>query len=268
MNPKSHSFSRISTFSESCERRHAYDALKGWSSSLPMERGSQIHKALEHLAEQMSFGQTLQAAVEHVLMDLPAGPLSEAQLADYVHRAVPFFEHVTPEKGGVEQWFEYIKGLPLVGKIDLISSTTPILDSYGRPVGSSNTRCVLDHKTIGRSDKIKTESEAKRSLQLKIYSMATGAMNAGFVYYLPYGDVRATIVTFEERDLEFARIWLRRTIDVIESRWKEAHELGQTAPDFNGYNLSPFSLAEHGHFLCSAKYCDHWLDCLGKDIDG
>lgn len=269
MNPKKHSFSRLNTFSDICERRSAFAALiSGDWDTPPIKRGNHVHAALEHMATHMTGGLTAVQAAELVAGDPPEGYLKAPVLASYLERAVPVFEQLTPMKGKVEEWFNHCGLLKIVGKIDLQSSRTPLFDPNGKPCGSTEGHCVLDHKTIGNPMRINSPHEAKRSLQLQIYCLATGARNAGFIYYLPGGaPVRGVVVSFDEAQLTLTESWLTTTLNVVDSRWVEAKRLsgcGNGAPEVAGFNLQPFSLAAPGHGLCSAKYCDHWDICLGK----
>jgi len=272
-NPKKHSFSRISTFSEICERRGAFDSLipREWDSA-PIKRGNHVHDMLERMALLMIEGDTAVQAAEAVAESklCTEGYLKPNVAANYLQRAVPVFEHLKPRKEGVEAWFRDVSGLPIVGKIDLISETTPLVDPSGYVIGSVDKLCILDHKTIGNPARMKGTYEAKKSLQLKIYCLATGARNAGFIYYLPTGAVRVVVVEFTEAELDIARTWLDLTLKTINRRWEEAAALSGRetgAPEVEGFNLLPFSLAEPGHPLCNAKFCDHWDRCLGRKAD-
>jgi hypothetical protein len=276
-NPKRHSFSRLNTFAEICERRSAYDSLlKDWVDTPASKRGSHVHDALEQVAKRMVNGETAVEAAEYIAEHPPEGFLKQPVLAGYLERAVVALEHITPIEGRVEQWFEEAAGLPIVGKIDLVSATTPVFDNYGLPTHSVPGLCVVDYKTTGSPARIKDKWEAKKSLQLKIYCLATGARNAGFLWFLPSGPVKGTFVHFEEDDLAIAKLWLRHTLEVVQSRWDVAARprMGDHAPLttdhlVEGYDLSGFSLAAPGHGLCNAKFCEHWDRCLGKkDSDG
>lgn len=269
-NPKKHSFSRLNTFAEICERRSAFDALiPGDWSSTPIKRGNHVHDALQEVAIHMTRGLTAVQAAEIVAQDPPEGYLKQPVLASYLERAVPLFEQLTPMKGKVEEWFESARGLDICGKIDLQSSRTPLFDGSGLPCGSAEGHCVIDHKTIGNPARMKSSYEARKSLQLQIYCLATGARNAGFIYFLPgSAPVRGVMATFDEAQLALTQIWLTKTLDVVDSRWVEAKRLFgvemNTDLEVKGYNLRPFSLAAPGHALCTAKFCDHWDICLGK----
>lgn len=233
-----------------------------------IHRGNHVHDMLENMALYMTKGMTAVEAAEAVHeSDAFDGYLKPPAAASYLERAIPVFELIKPKKGGVEAWFKDAQKLPIIGKIDLQSSTTPVFGPNGLPVDSREEDCVLDHKTIGNPARMKGAHEAKKSLQLRIYCLATGMNTGGFIYYLPSGPVRGVVVTFTDAELALTREWLRLQLDVIDSRWERAKELSgsdTTAPDIGGYNLQPFSLAEPGHGLCSPKWCDHWAECLGK----
>lgn len=268
-NPKKHSFSRLNTFTDVCERRHAFDALiPGDWSSAPIKRGNHVHAALEAMAIHMTRGLTAVEASELVAENQPDGSLKPHVLAGYLEKSVPVFEQLTPIKGKVEEWFERAGGLAICGKIDLQSSRTPLFDPNGRICGSTEGHCVLDHKSIGNPARMKSAYECTQSLQLMIYCLATGAKNAGFLYYLPgIAPVRGVVVSFDEEPLRLMKKWLTTMLTVVDSRWVEAKRLsgcGNGAPEVSGFNLQPFALARPGHGLCSAKYCDHWTRCLGK----
>ena len=267
-NPKNHSFSRISNFVEICERRHAFDALikRSWNSA-PIKRGNHVHDMLEHVGILMSKGDSAVQACERIAEVCTEGYLKPHVAAGYLERALPVFELLAPKVGGLETWFEDVAQLPIVGKIDMVSTQTPMFDGSGIPTHFVEELCVIDHKTIGSPARMKGQFEAKKSLQLKIYCLATGARNACFLYYLPTGAVRGVSVKFTEADLELAKLWLAGTLAVIDSRWVAAKELsgcGNGAPEVDGFNLLPFALADApGSGLCSPKFCDFWDQCLG-----
>jgi len=268
-NPKKHSFSRMNTFADICERRHAFDALIPGDWDTPaIKRGNHVHDSLEQMANLMVAGESARDAAEYLAENPPEGYLKQKVLAGYLERAVPVFELLDPIKGGVEAWFDDVEGLPIIGKIDLQSMTIPVFDDHGRPSHAISGHCVIDHKTTASPARIKTKWDAKKSLQLQIYCLATGARTAGFLWYLPTGEVRGTMVDFSEDELAKAKLWLHHTTNVIQSRWQEAKTLGASGggpgPHLSGYDLSPFSLAAPGHGLCNEKFCDHWEQCLGK----
>jgi len=264
MNPKNHSFSRLNTFTSICERRHAFDALVPEKADSPaLRRGTHVHDALENMAELIIAGETAVAAAEAVGDDPPEGSLSRDVLRGYLDRAVPVFEHLAPLKGGVEAWFRKIEGMPIVGKIDLQSKRIPIFDERGLPVGSKPGLCVLDHKTTSSPARIQDGREARRSLQLRIYCLATEITTAGFLWFLPSGPVRGTLVEFTPEELETSRKWLQEELGVVDSRWAEAARKDGPGPQIEGYDLSSFALAAPGHGLCSEKHCRHWFRCLG-----
>lgn len=276
-NPKRHSYSRISTFAEICERQHALDALKGqWRESLASRKGQQVHDAFERAAALKRGGRSADVAVSIVKGEaIPKGaPLDAKGLAGYLDRFEPILGALTPL--AEEQWFRSLPNVaPIVGKIDLVSGSMPQFDEYGRFTGEKEpVRCVVDYKTTSNPRAMKSFEEARKSLQLQIYCLADGCRTAGFLYFLPSGDPRGVFVTFEDSELAHARRWLRDTIEVIDNRWKQAAAEGSDAEspvldkDGKPYDVTPFALAKMGHPLCTAKHCDFYDECLGrKDED-
>ena len=277
-NPKNHSFSRMDTFLNKCQRAHAFDALiPEVKKNAILAKGSHVHDGLECLANLMiKEGMTALEAAEEVATNQPEGYLKEPEFANYMHRGAEVFQYIKPVVA--EEWFELRipdeVGQPkLVGKIDLRSSVVPGFDHNGLPATIlKEAQCVLDHKTTGNPKNIKSHYEAKNSLQLRIYCMVTGARHAGFLYYLPTGPVRGVVVEFSDEDIELTRKYLQENMQVIDWRWMEAKRVsgcGNGAPEVHGFNLRPFSLSPTpGYGLCQAKYCRHWDQCLGrKDSD-
>lgn len=261
-NPKGHSFSRINTFTDICERQAAYGSfIEGNWDTPAIKRGTHVHDALEAATNRMIRGKTAKEALEYTAEHPPKGYLKENILAGYLERAAPIFDKLKPTIA--EEWFDTAGGLPIRGKVDLQSETTPIFDSRGLLLPNVlEESCVLDHKTIGNSTKIKSAYEAKQSLQLRIYAIATGHLNAGFLYYLPSGAVRGVVVKFTKAELDLTKKWLTEEIKVINSRWVGAKNEDGT------YDVSKFSLARPGMPLCCKKWCNHWDLCLGKKEEG
>lgn len=274
--PRRHSFSALNEFSDVCERRYAYNALIGeFRSSPEMERGTHVHAALEAVARRMTAedGQTpldAAGAVAAVKDAPPVGVLAPEALTGYLDRALPVFEHLHPMMGRVEEWFRDAGGFEVVGKIDLVSKWAPTADGDGKLLGHTENLCVIDYKTTGSSFFIPTPLQAQRSLQLRLYCLATGARRAGYVYFLPSGPPILRVATFSEQDLVLTRRWLSGTIRVIEHRWKTAAEMVREGPGqlISGpkgdFDVSVFALARPGHPFCGEK-CEHWTRCIGKE---
>jgi hypothetical protein len=159
----------------------------------------------------------------------------------------------------VEQWIHELKfegeTLPWVGKIDLISATTP--DAGGKGVEVLDEHCIVDWKTINSSARVLSPWQAHRSLQLRVYSLATGIPVAGFIYILPSGQVASVFCWFSQEDLKVTWTWLKANHAVLQARWNQLD-------DDHGNWEEVFSLAPLDHALCSKAWCSHWSRCLGK----
>lgn len=239
---KHHSFSRLSTFSEICERRYALDALDPEPFSSPaIERGSHVHAAVEAYCRARiagsddPVGAAQRANANRTLPGRAKYALSQEAIDDYLVRLEPALSQIAPT--AAEKWFRDCAGLPIVGKIDIL----------GRRAGDD---VVVDLKTTSNPARILGEGEALRSLQLQIYALAAGVRTAGFIFVMPVGRPVEVFVTFSEEQLEISKNWLRAELDVVDSRWK-------------GDGLEAFSLARRGHPLCSEKWCRHWKNCIG-----
>lgn len=235
------SFSRFDTFSR-CELCYALDAILPRTPSTPAQaRGSHVHDLYEFLARRRLQGriwadETLWEEVLEV-----EGPLSENARRVYVDKIRPWLSEqriVSAEEWirGI-RWGEERLAQTFAGKIDLVTET------------EDGEQTVWDYKTIGNSRKIKAKWEANRSLQLRIYCLATGARRAGFIYLQKTKPPVVVCVEFTDEELAATFTWLRTQEDVIEQRWREG-----------GWALSSPESA-----LCSAKWCPHWELCLGAD---
>lgn len=265
-NPKGHSYSRINTFANFCERRHAFEALFPTPPNDAMRKGSHVHKGLEDMARAMR--QTPEAGAHGAAEYAKAqnrkkkGFLPRAEFGGYMNVAVPAFRHLRPLE--VEKWVTKIPGVSYTvrGRIDLISETTPIFDSSGLPVGAKEGKSIIDHKTLSRPAGMLSVAEAKKSLQLQMYALATGVKTVAYLYYLSASSpVHGVCVTFTDEVLELRKKWLTDITQVIESRWSGA-KLGTKIGE--EYNLSGFSLAPSDHPWCSKKYCPYWSRCFSK----
>jgi len=256
--PKNHSFSRLSTFSEICERRYAYDCLRPQKPSTALARswarGSQVHATIEHLCkrwfELKDWGEVYNEYNDDVTPFIE-GPLDPQQMWGYMARLRPYLEQTTPLE--VEKRFCEIDGLPVVGKIDLISATIPLVDAYrGVPSGGSvKGLCVIDWKTLGAGKKGKSNYEAHESLQLQLYSLASEIPTAAFVYLPMNAKVYSAQAQFTPEELARIKRWLETQDKTIRCRWE----------DYDNIGFDAFSLASRECFLCTEKWCQHWNEC-------
>lgn len=275
------SFTRINTFA-SCPRQYAEDVLAGPTPSTPaMERGTHVHGCFEAAAHVWLRREGDPAdrwvqAIEEIKTAPPEGVLSQPEIESYLDRALPLLEGLVPVIGGVEAWFDSVgpacglPELPIRGKIDLISETGLACSEQARPFGVVNGPAVVDYKTISGERRIKTSWEARRSMQLKIYALATGLMRAGFVYLPPKGEARAMFVELTEDDLAVAHRWLTMTLENMISCWRRftrdplaefGHELDPE--EVRDGDWSAWNLAHPDWILCSPKWCGHYDNCLG-----
>lgn len=265
VNPKNNSFSRINTFTE-CERKHALDSLYRTPSTPAMERGTHVHEALELVGLQQAEGLGPNAAVDFALANLPEGPVEPEELAGYVERCRPWFQRLKPV--GVEQRFESVDGLPIVGYIDYHSSTAPVVPRFAREATETvDEPFVLDYKTVGKLRKVEEVERnvrfGRKPLQLAIYCLATGARRAGFLFLFPSpaSPPHPVFVEFTDEELAQARGWLEQQVEVIESRWTSAAHLCEIAREVK-FDVSGFALASPDYPWCSAKWCPHWDKCF------
>ncbi len=288
-NPKGHSFTRIDDFSQKCERQHAYKAILGkWVTTPAQARGTHVHDGFEEAARNTLPRNGTPAlfpddALDAVIKDPPKGPLPRKKFESYMERFRPIFLNLKPAIANaeprVEEWFREIDGRAIRGKIDLVSDHTPLFDQYGRFLGAHiEDPCIIDYKTTSNPRSIKDECQARKSLQLQIYSLATGIPRAGFIYFMPSGEPRGAFVHFTKSELALAKRWLHDTMDVIDARWDDAAARGFRAhvdtpgplPDDvlfregRFYDISTFSLASVGHPLCCEKWCEFYSRCLGR----
>jgi hypothetical protein len=272
------SFTRIDTFSN-CPRQYAEDVIAGPTPSTPaMERGSHLHNCLEVAAKKWleldcpSPGQAWAKALDLISSAPPEGVLSQQEIESYLRRASDVVGPLIPVKGGVEAWFDDVgvaHGLPLLpirGKIDLISETGLLTSEMARAFDVVDGPAVIDYKTISGEHKIKTSWEARRSMQLKIYCLATGLKRAGFVYFPPKSECRAMFVEFSDEDLQTAHRWLTKTLDAMLECWRRFFrcyvQWGETINSENR-NWEAWPLAHPDWYLCSPKWCGHYDNCIG-----
>jgi len=264
-NPKNQSFSRMNTFANKCERCHAFDALLPRQSNPAFAKGTQVHDVLEAMGQMMIDGMTVDEAVAACLRLEVDGPLPIDKLSTYIIRGGHAMKHTQPVE--VEKWFDKNPDFPrLVGKIDLISDRIPLTDRRGNIIGSEEGRVILDHKTTNSSAYIKTEAEARISLQPAIYSLIEECDAVGYLWFLPAGPPRATIIKHTKVEKEVARIFVRDTMDIIEERWAQAAATEGQGPShlqLKGYNLAKFSLGSEETPFINSSTSRHREYCLG-----
>jgi hypothetical protein len=249
-----------------------------------MERGTHVHNSLEKVAKLWLLsrpGPTPEErhkawadAFEQVRGAPLEGIMETEELASYLDRAEVIMDGLIPINDCVEVWFNGIgqmfelPSLPICGKIDLVSevglATTQQSTKYGITPGPA----VIDYKTIGGEHRIKGPIDAKRSMQLKIYCLATGAERAGFIYLLPTSRARATFVEFNIKELTIAHNWLSMQLANILSCWRrftgnDSITWGDTLESPDG-DWDAWTLSSPDNFLCSPKWCDHYKQCIGK----
>lgn len=267
------SFTRFDTFAR-CPRQYAEDVISGPTpSTVAMERGSHLHNAFEAAAKLRLAHPDWEwdTCVTRIKEAPPEGVLSQNELESYLSRALPILKGLTPVVGGVEAWFDAVgpacglPPLPVRGKIDLISATVWDCSEQARPYAILKEAGVVDYKTISGERRIKTSWEARRSMQLRIYCLATGLRRAGFVYLPPKDEARAIFVEFTDELLEQAHRWIRITSDVMLSCWSRfaGKEVtwGDEIQPIGDWTAWPLSHSDN--MLCSAKWCKHFDNCLG-----
>ncbi len=132
---------------------------------------------------------------------------------------------------GVEERIEAnIAGAKVIGFIDLID-------------GANNRKTVVDLKVVGRA---KREADAKNSVQLGVYSIATGIRNVGFdsLVKTAIPSVKIVRTSFSEGEILWMEEIVRSTAEAI--------------------CAGIFPKASPDTWVCSAKWCDHWDDCRGS----
>lgn len=127
---------------------------------------------------------------------------------------------------------EPVAGIKVVGYIDIID-------------GSNNQKTIIDLKVVKRG---KTDKDAQNSLQLGLYSVATGIMNVGF----------DSLVKKKEPEVRLARATLTKG----DHSW--ISEVVSTTAD--AIEAGVFPKAPLDSWLCTEKWCEHWDDCRGKHL--
>jgi hypothetical protein len=272
------SFTRIDTFSR-CPRQYVHDVLSGPTpSNKAMERGTHLHNSLEAAAnlwlERPEWAWDV--CLNRIMDAPPEGVLSQPEIESYLDRALPVVKDLIPVVGGVEAWFDDVgpacglPSLPIRGKIDLISETSLKTSEQSRPYDVCDGPAVIDYKTISGERRIKNSWEAKRSMQLKIYCLATGLDRAGFIYFPPKSEARATFVHFSEDDLAVAHKWLTLQLEAMLACWKRftrdplaqfGHQLEDDELADGDWTAWPLSHPDN--ILCSPKWCEHYSNCIG-----
>lgn len=266
------SFSSMDTFSR-CPRQYAEDVIKGRTpANKAMERGTHLHNSLEAAAKiYLDKGPDWEAAIDGIIAAPPEGILSQEEIESYMNRARLIVKDLVPTPGGVEAWFDDIGAahglpvLPIRGKIDMISSTALLTSEQARPYNVEEAGAVVDYKTISGEHRIKNSWEAKRSMQLKIYALATGINRAGFVYFPPKTAARAIFVKFTDEELRIAHVWLTGQLNAILACWSRF--LGRTVTWLDEFepigDWAAWPLSHPDNMLCSKKWCGHWKTCIG-----
>jgi hypothetical protein len=250
---KRNSYSFWNTFFSLCQRRAFLDAkFPDQKKSAALERGIRIHNMLEALGkEAIGTGDWEFARHGRKLGEEEARYYKALEDSGILAALKPI---------EVEQWIHELKfegeTLPWVGKIDLVSATTP--NMKGKTVEVLGEPCIVDWKTINSSARILSPWQAQRSLQLRVYSLATGIPVAGFVYLLPSGQVTSVFSRFTTEELKVTWTWLKANHAVLQARWAQLD-------DDHGNWEEVFSLAPIDNPLCCKQWCPHFQRCLGKD---
>jgi len=269
-NPKYISYSRLDSFNR-CERCHAWDALVPRPSGPALEKGSHAHAGWEAVGLEIKGGLEADKAVAAVLDNdeiVTGGPLSREAFSSYMVRALPVLRGL--EIRDVEQWIPRDSPYDrLVGKIDLVSENTPVLDRAGHIIDCIDEPCVIDYKTTSSYAYIKDEDAARKSIQPMIYALAMGIENFAYFSFLPAGPPVVTAIRFTEEELAYGDAWLRSAILTVEDRWKQAWVEGQSPGNANkslhyeGYDLSVFAAGPLDRPFIDTKFSRHRELCLG-----
>lgn len=261
------SYTRISTFADKCPRCYAWDVLRPqkWDGTGAQQAGTQVHNALEAVSNFRLDGLELLPAIDKVLKNPPEGPLTKYKLADYLTRATNWLKALTPvvaEKSFKSEEYPHMRGF-----IDLISSTTPMVKN-GEVVDMIDEPCVVDYKTTKSPAYIKSDKEAKTSLQPRIYSLIEGIPRIGYLWFLPSGPVRGTFITLSDKDLRVTKAFLDHTIESIHELWAHAQEKGKSGDPnrqllVDGYDLSVFPVGAEDRPWINSKSSRHRELCLG-----
>lgn len=267
---KGNSVSFWETFFGTCERRAFLNAVfpeRDEDKGPALLRGIKIHDVFEDVCNRRLKVDSWGAAAASVTMDAEARHYVDRMLSHVVSGGWP-----APREGGVEKWFRELPlgelgTIPWRGKIDLISETAPLVNG-GQITGCEERLCVVDWKTINSRERIKSEWEARRALQLPVYCLATGIRTACYVYLLPHGKPFTLRVDFTEKELDRHRMWIYNQYSVLKSRWAQlietAEECDRKLEEYPNWK-EVFSLASPEERLCNEKWCRHWKHCLGAD---
>jgi hypothetical protein len=156
---------------------------------------------------------------------------------------------------GIEKKFEVtVAGVPMLGYIDLIDTNaslafspeeTALMQAQGRTIPAGFTTAVVDFKFRGKS---MTQAEVDGSLQLTLYSLATGVYAIRFDQLLKtkIPKIKSAAGLRSRRD----HLWLAEIVrDVAEAVSKGAFP--PCSPDA---------------WVCSPKWCGYFPQCRGKKI--
>jgi PD-(D/E)XK nuclease superfamily protein len=253
----SRSFSAIEQF-EFCEMQYFYDRIL----KLPrppnhyFSIGGLYHDCLARMTEEPEFD--LDALVTETLnihrqkTDWNCPTSDDLLIAEVVANLWRVNQEICPhlQPLEVETWARRF----YLGKIDLLSATTPVVNSYGAITGSIPEKCVIDWKVKFSAKKKRDQDSTDNSKQLALYCLEKGVTRAAFVE-IPRDLAQPlnTIVTeFTAEQLEWWGRWFNHQFAAAESR-------GQ---DPKNYRLAP-----PGHPLCSARWCHHYTRCPGGTGD-
>ena len=258
-NPKNNSFSRIDQFSR-CERYSFFNATQPVEPTKvrkeAMEFGSAVHECLEAVGaariDKLDERDALQAGkIQRRLKAYPEG------MDDYLEAARPVLDVLQFQS--VESWFRDVDGLPIIGKIDVVSKTTPIFKANVFDGNAHVNPCVLDWKCTKKPyNAFRALSDIGKSLQLQIYCIAAGIKTACYVYLLPGGRIMGATAVYNDAQLKLTKRWLETKIGVINNRWQQASN------DDGTFDMEMFDIARVDDYLCSSRFCEFWDKCLGR----
>ncbi len=249
------SFTRWNEFTNGCERRYALDILDPErEESLALRKGKQVHRLAEGIIGWLSDGPPPDFDTIVWNSTVESGPCSREELEKYYDGICALLQKWKLHE--VEQWINTeVAGMKWAGKIDLIAE-----DDKGK--------FVVDWKTCGTLTFIKGPVEAKRSLQLQVYCLATGLNRACFVYLPPSGVPKIVEAKFTKEQLAVTAARLRQYDKAILSRWIDAGAYlrgGNQVSLEDGLDLHPFKLAGSDYPFCKKGTCRHFKRCFGGD---
>lgn len=163
--------------------------------------------------------------------------------------------HVDGKVRGIEKEFKItVAGVPMLGYIDLIdtnaavafsSAELQLMKDQGREIPEDLRSAVVDFKFKGKS---MTRAEVDGSLQLTLYSLATGVYAVRFDQLLKtkVPQIKRASSTRTKQD----HVWLQRVVREV----AEAISKGAFPP------CSPDS------WICSPRWCGYFSECRGKKL--